>query len=135
MNKNLFKLLLMVVLVLAITTACSSGGSEDAGTSGTTSAGKDLFSQMVIGAQAGCASCHSLKPGEVLVGPSMAGIGTRAGSTVSGESAAEYIKQSILDPDAHIVDGFSAGLMPGVWAQELTDQQVNDLVDYLVSLK
>lgn len=34
-----------------------------------------------------CAQCHALTPDTVVIGPSMAGIATRAGSQVAGYSA------------------------------------------------
>ena len=65
----------------------------------------------------------------------MAGIATRAGTTVDGESAAEYIEASILTPDGYLVEGFAAGTMPSVWGDELSDEQVQCLVAYLQTLK
>ena len=82
-----FALLIALTLVLA---ACGGGG--DTGGDDAASAGKDLFAEAVIGAQAGCITCHSLEADTVIVGPSMAGIGSRAGSTVAGESAEEDLR-------------------------------------------
>ncbi len=137
------KLLFVVALILLIVAlaACGgesspSGGDEGAAAGpGDAGAGKKIFEQTLIGTQAGCITCHSLEPGVTMVGPSLATIGTDAGSRVAGMSAEEYIRQSILEPDAYIVEGFSAGVMPIALADELTDQQVNDLVVYLLTLK
>ena len=90
-------------------------------------AGKKLFAETVIGSQAGCSTCHSLAAGEVVVGPSMAGIGSREDTV--------YIKDSILDPNAELVDGFPADTMPNVWGAELSSEQVDQLVAYLLTLK
>ena len=70
-----------------------------------------------------------------LVGPSMATIGADAGSRVAGMSAEDYLRQSILEPDANIADGFSAGIMPKALATELSEQQVNDLVAFMLAQK
>ena len=127
---------LLFILILALTvvlTACGGGGGET--TDSAAKAGEELFAQTVIGSQAGCATCHSLEAGVVIVGPSMAGIGSRAGSTVSGQSAEEYLKDSILHPDSHLVEGFPAGTMSQVWGDELSSEQVDQLVAYLLTLK
>ena len=139
MKKLLFVLILLsVVLSLAACggeSAPSGGEGGAAAGPGDAAAGKKLFEQTLIGTQAGCITCHSLEPGVTMVGPSLATIGAEAGSRVSGMSAEEYLRQSILEPDAHLAEGFSSGIMPGTFADELTEQQVNDLVAYLLTLK
>jgi cytochrome c551/c552 len=137
------KLLLLLGLVLAFALAACGGdsapapsGSEgEAAGAGDVAAGEALFKQSLIGAQAGCATCHSLEPGVTMVGPSLATIGADAGGSVSGVSAEDYLRKSIADPNADIADGFSAGLMPAALADELTEEQVNDLIAYLLTLK
>lgn len=81
---------------------------------------------------AGCSACHSLNPDEVLVGPSLSGIGQRAGEVVPGMSAEEYIRTSILDPGAHVVEGFNGNIMPGNYAQVLSQAQLEALVKFLL---
>ncbi len=132
-KKTLILMSLFVVLALALA-ACGGGGSD---TSGNTDvdAGKELFAESIIGSQAGCSTCHSLDADTVIVGPSIAGIASRAGTQVSGMSAEDYLRQSILEPDAFVTDGFDAGLMVQVWAQELSDEQVDQLVAYLMTLE
>lgn len=123
--KKKLSLVLMLVFVLSVAlSACGGGGGET--TDSATKAGEELFAQTVIGSQAGCITCHSLDAGVVIVGPSMDGIGNR------GE---DYLKESILDPDAKLADGFPAGTMPQVWGDELTSEQVDQLVAYLLTLK
>ena len=52
----------------------------------------------------GCAGCHG-EPGGAGggIGPNLGGIATRAGSTVAGQSAEEYIHTSIVNPNAYVV--------------------------------
>lgn len=133
MKKRLSLLFVFVLVLSVVLTACGGGGGES--TDSAVAAGEELFSQTVIGSQAGCATCHSLDAGVVIVGPSIDGIGSRAGSTVSGMSAEDYLKESILTPDAYLVDGFPAGTMPQVWEDELTGEQVDQLVAYMLTLK
>jgi nitric oxide reductase subunit C len=92
---------------------------------------------MTIGAASapGCVSCHALDADVVLVGPSHAGIGTRAETAVAGKSAEEYLRESILEPDAEITDGFTMGLMYANYGTDLSDQEVADLVAFLMTLK
>lgn len=121
--RKTFYLIATLLIVSILLAACGGDSGGDANVE----AGKDLFSQSVIGSQAGCITCHSLSEGEVIVGPSMAGIGAR------GDAA--YIRESIVDPNAVLVDGFSADTMPNVWAGELTGEQIDQVVDYLLTLK
>jgi mono/diheme cytochrome c family protein len=131
-KKSLIAVLAALVLTAALA-ACGGGGT--ATPVGDAEAGGTLFAQTIIGAQPGCATCHSLETGTVLVGPSMAGIGTRAETRVDGLSAEEYIRQSILDPNAYVVEGFQPGVMVQVWAEELSPVQIDNLVAYLLTLK
>ncbi len=122
-------LLIILVLSLALLVVAACGGGGDSGGGGGDSdsaAGQKLFAQAVLGNQAGCSTCHSLD-GSTIVGPSMQGVG--------GRLSADELRTSILDPDAVLSEGFSAGLMPSVWGDELTDEQVNQLVAYLSTLK
>lgn len=97
--------------------------------------GRRLFYEQVSGTNAGCRICHSLQPGVVIVGPSLAGIATRAATRVPGMSAEEYIRQSILEPDAYVVPGFPAGQMVQNLGEILTPEQIDDLVAFLMTLK
>lgn len=123
MKKILLITSLFVVAALTLA-ACGGGGgnAEDPA-----ALGKELFNQQVIGTQPGCVTCHSLNPGEVIVGPSLAGIASRADEA--------YIRESILNPNAQVVEGFPADTMPNVWGDELTEEQIDQLVAFLLTLK
>ncbi len=125
---------LLVILILTLgLTACGGGGTG--GSDVDPKAGEELFAQTIIGSQAGCSTCHSLQTDVIIVGPSLGGIATRASTRVSGMSAEEYIRESILKPDAYLVEGFPSGTMPQVWGEELGEEQLNNLVAYLLTLK
>lgn len=94
-------------------------------------AGEDLFTSSRLG----CTVCHSLRPGVELVGPSLAGVGLRAGDRVASMTAEEYLRQSILDPDAYVVEGFPAGQMLDIYEGELTEEEIESLMAYLLSLE
>jgi nitric oxide reductase subunit C len=94
-----------------------------------------------------CTACHSLQPGVQMAGPSLAGMATRAAETIAadGYSGAAsdvegYLRESILDPSAHLVPGpmFSANgvsFMPTTYRDSLRDEQVEQLVAFLASLR
>ncbi|GHD72094.1 hypothetical protein GCM10007164_19210 [Luteimonas padinae] len=94
-----------------------------------------------------CTACHSLQPGVQLAGPSMAGMAERAAQTIaspdytgSATDVEGYIRESIVTPSAHLVPGamFSAegtSFMPNTYAESLTEEQVDQLVAFLGSMK
>jgi cytochrome c2 len=108
---------------------------NDARIGGDPEAGRKLFLKGASGVNTGCRICHSLEPGVRLVGPSLAGVGTRATTRVAGVPAQEYLHQSIVDPDAYVVDGFVKGQMLRDSAQRLTEEQIQDLVAFLMTLR
>ncbi len=142
MNKKTLLTILVLVLVLLLA-ACGGGGDTaesggDSASSGDAAAnGEMLYNQVVIGSAsaAGCVTCHSLEPDVVLVGPSHAGLANRAGSYKEGMSAEDYLRESIVDPDAHLVEGFAPGVMHQNFATELKASEVNDLIAYMMTLK
>jgi nitric oxide reductase subunit C len=77
--------------------------------------------------QAGCGACHSLKAGEQGIGPSLAGIATRA-----ADPAAAYLLESIIDPGARLAEGYGDGIMPSNFGRRLSAQQLADLVTFLM---
>ncbi len=97
--------------------------------------GRKIFTASSIGASAGCQICHSLEPEVTLVGPSLYGIADTAGSRVPGLDAATYLRQSILDPDAYVVDGFPSGQMLPDFATRLSEDELGNLVSYLLTLE
>lgn len=87
--------------------------------------------------QNGCLGCHSTD-GSRKAGPSFKGLyGSRQTVETDGQERQlmadeEYLRRSILDPGADVVKGYPA-IMPHF--QNLTDDQVEALIDYLKTLK
>ena len=81
---------------------------------------------------AGCAGCHTFGPAgsNGTIGPSLDELKTQAGNIEPGKSAEEYVKESIEDPSAFIVKGYS-NVMPQ-FKGKLTDQQIQALVQYIL---
>ena len=88
-----------------------------------------------MSAQAGCQICHSLEPGRQLVGPSLAGIASTARSRVPGQSAEEYLRQSIIEPDAYVVEGYRSGQMLPIYEEQLSADEIEALVQFLLTLE
>ncbi len=108
---------------------------KDAHIKGNPLAGEQLYYETTQGTNAACRICHSLEPGVIIVGPSFDGIATRAATRVPGMTAEEYIRQSILEPNAYVVEGFPKGQMVQNLGDILTDEQIDDLVAFLLTLK
>ena len=81
-----------------------------------------------------CAQCHALAPDTVVIGPSLSGVATRAGSRVEGYDAEAYLERSILVPGDYVVDGFT-NTMPTNFGKELTSEELTGVVAYLMTLK
>ncbi len=78
-----------------------------------------------------CSTCHLLE-GRGGAGPSLAGLGAAAGARVRGQSAEEYIYNSIVRPARHIVQGYS-NIMYNSYDEKLSAQQIADLITFLLS--
>ncbi len=100
-------------------------------------AGEDAEEIML---NSGCGSCHRIGDfGEAgKVGPDLSDIGTVAANRDPDLTAAEYIRQSILDPKAFVATTCPNGpcpgnVMPDDYAQRLSSEQLEILVGYLVN--
>lgn len=96
--------------------------------------GEDIYRNGKDGAPP-CMACHLLDTTANATGPNLYGLAERAGSRVSGSSAEEYVRQSILHPNDYIVDGFSANFMYQNYAVDLTDEDVDALIAYVLTLQ
>jgi cytochrome c oxidase subunit 2 len=80
--------------------------------------GKTLFVQQ-------CGSCHTLADAgtDKEVGPNLDNV-------LPGKSA-DFIHESIVNPNAEIAPGFTPDVMPGNFSELLNQQQLDSLVEYL----
>ncbi|HVS16130.1 MAG TPA: cytochrome c [Thermoanaerobaculia bacterium] len=83
-----------------------------------------------------CFNCHQIDgEGRGKQGPNLAGVGERAAGRVPGLSDVEYLTQSLYQPDAFVVPGYAAGMVPVDRAPiGLDDLEVLMVVAYLQSL-
>ena len=87
--------------------------------------------------KAGCLACHSLD-GSRRVGPSYQGIWGREGKLVDGSSYkvdADYVKESIRQPQAKIVDGYAGVAMTAYDESALSDDDIADIIEWMKTLK
>jgi cytochrome c oxidase subunit 2 len=87
----------------------------------------------------GCFACHSTD-GSKIIGPSFKGIyGHEVTVKTDGSERTvtvddEYIKRSIYEPGADVVDGFNQGLMQSYRGQ-LSDDDIAKITEYLKTLQ
>jgi len=103
--------------------------------------GKQLFETFYEQAGYACATCHRIDSEDRLIGPGLLNIGTRAGqhamhmAGMPEESIERYLYNSIVDPSAYVVPEYPDNLMPKVWGQVFSEQDIYDLIAYLLTLK
>lgn len=93
--------------------------------------GKDLFTK------SNCNACHSLD-GNRLVGPSFKGLFGRSEKLVGGAEAAvdeAYLRESILNPNAKVVDGFGPSSAMPPYKGLLKDDQIDALIAFIKTVK
>jgi cytochrome c oxidase subunit 2 len=104
--------------------AAPSGGEAEGG-GGETGGGGGGADGAAVFAANGCASCHTLKPANATgtVGPDLDEIQT---------PTAAFIRQSIVDPNKEVEQGFSPGIMPQDFGDKLSSDELDALVEYLL---
>jgi len=99
------------------------GGAATPPPGGGAVSGKAIFT-----GAAGCKNCHTLKDAGATgtVGPDL-------DQVLKGKNAA-FIKQSIVDPNAVIANGYSGGIMPQNFKDTIPPAQLAALVSYLAKV-
>ena len=83
----------------------------------------------------GCLGCHSID-GSQMTGPTWQGlfgheVQLNSGETLTADEA--YIHESVRNPNAKVVEGFSPA-MPAYGESQISEDQLNDLIEYIKSL-
>ncbi len=73
-----------------------------------------------------CSACHAMDSADTLVGPGLVDVGARL--------AVDEIRQSILDPNAVLAEGFPAA-MPTDFAEKMTVKELEMIVNFLAEKK
>lgn len=90
---------------------------------------------VVFNTTAACISCHTTNGAGGLPGPDLQGIATRIAPQYPGMIAQEALRESIIDPDAYVVPGYRDDLMPDNYNETLSEEQIANLVVYLLTLE
>jgi mono/diheme cytochrome c family protein len=108
----------------AAKTGEDQGALAQAGLAGATT-GEQIFTA------AGCAACHTLSKANATgdIGPNLDELAQAAGEQEG--SPEDFVRESVLDPDAVVAQGFQSGVMPS-YEGRLTDEQVQALAEYLL---
>ena len=125
--------ILLIVLLFVLAGCYATGspeGTQEPLPAGDAARGEALFTTSVDGAPT-CSTCHTLD-GSKLVGPSLQGFGEVAGTRVEGQTAEDYIHESIVRPSAHIVESYS-NVMYANYGVKLDAQQLADLIAFLLT--
>ena len=86
---------------------------------GDPAAGKTLFTSQ------GCGGCHAFA-----AAGTNATVGPNLDEALQGKDAA-FIRESIVDPNAEVAQGYAQGIMPGDYDQKLSPKQIADLIAFL----
>lgn len=139
-----------IPLLVALSTACSGDSTElsagdppravDPQVAKAVSRGHELFFGEAL-----CFACHRVgEEGRMIVGPNL-GVGDEMSDAVAKRSKTrrpelepvEYIVQSILDPDAFVVDGYAKSVMKSIDAlpqgAEIDDEALASIVVFLLA--
>lgn len=101
------------------------------------SQGELLFNQYIEAAGFSCVTCHYANSDDRLLGPGLLSLADRFKTyDIEVDSLESYIKQSIVDPLAFIVPDespFAPNIMPVNYSDIFTDDELDALVDYILS--
>jgi cytochrome c oxidase subunit 2 len=107
---------------LVLTQACFErwlNKEKEAAAAAGSAQGKTLFTQQ-------CGTCHALADAGTT-----AEVGPDLDNVLAGKNA-DFIRTSIVDPNAEIAPGFQPNVMPGNFGESLSQQQLDSLVEYLL---
>ena len=152
--KYFSRVLTIIVLLMAMTACTTTTPSNDnasllettipaentetaSGTADTSETrGQALFVKMIPEVGFACATCHHLTEAR-LIGPGLGDLATRLENYELDMSLEEYIEESIIHPQRYIVGDspeYPANLMPRNYSELLTEEQIDELVAYILSL-
>lgn len=140
--KSVYLQLVCVMIVLSLgIVACESqaGAKENQVLPPPESIGNPTNGALIFGEWHGeapaCSFCHVVEGTSSKTGPSLDGIASMAGKRVSGLDAVDYLRESILDPSAYIADGKDKSRMYKHFGDVFNDEEINDIIAYLITLE
>lgn len=117
---------IIVPIIVLLLAGCAASGNAERGT--------QIFTKGQADAPP-CSTCHQVVNGQVgfSIGPNLTGVAERATMRVVGMTAADYLRQSILEPRRYVVPGYRNSMYPD-YRIHLTEQHIEDLIAYLLTL-
>ena len=91
--------------------------------------------QAIFTGEGGCTACHtvdSIPEARGVIGPNLTTVADLAGQRISGLSAEEYLRQSIQEPSAFVVEGFAPVMAVPATVQQ--SPKIDQLVEFLLTL-
>ncbi len=82
----------------------------------------------------GCLVCHAIGGEGGAIGPALDRKGAEDDASAGSLSLESYLRGALLEPDAYVVEGFPAGIMPGDFGDKVTASEMERLVQYLAGL-
>lgn len=103
-------------------TETAPGTAEEGGGTGPTEPGAQIF------IASGCGSCHTFAAAGTTgtAGPDL-------NEYLAPDDDAAGIEEMIVDPEAEIAEGYSAGVMPQSYGQSIDHEELGQLVQFLVN--
>lgn len=74
----------------------------------------------------GCVGCHAINGAGGGVGPDL--------TNVYSDRGEDYVRQSIVNPNAVIAEGYQPNIMPQNFGERLSDDDLNSIIAYLASV-
>ena len=75
----------------------------------------------------GCGACHKYGSQVGAIGPDLSDIGATRDR--------DFLRRSVLEPNTDISEGYMPNLMPPIYADQLSPEELDLIVDYLAGLK
>lgn len=124
---------LQVITAVCITYALSACGGGQAG--GDPAIGEDIFGTRLEDepGRHACAECHTLGERSPSGFPSLLGLSEDAGGRIEGMSAEEFLRESIVDPSAFVDEEYFDNVMPKVYGEILTEEEIDNLIAFLLA--
>ena len=118
----------MMVKELEMLVAALGGGEKKPATISETATNETVSIKIEeVFTQFGCQACHKILGSGGELGPSL--------ETVGARSNPDQIRQSIIEPNAKITEGYPSGVMPPNFVEQMSAEQLDVLVVFLSAQK
>jgi mono/diheme cytochrome c family protein len=129
----------LVVLAVCFTLGLAACGGGDDGTTTTSAAttgattGPDPSAGREVFISTGCGSCHALEDAGTTaeIGPNL-DTDLPLSAEAAGAQLEDHVRTAIVDPDTWVMPRYSNGVMPRDYGDQLSDEELDNLVAYLV---